>query len=160
MGRTSGKGQVSLDRVLALRDLCTSFATTATEIGKKIIAELNLPDEEKTIVPITRYAISFFILKFNFLNRKVCGFAGGSKYCHQSIFFKFPLDENNLYGGPEGLMKVSNFKRTKELISLIVLSLFFLSFFSFVRFSLLFLFHFLVGQINFFIQIFRHVDMR
>jgi hypothetical protein len=33
------------------------------------------------------------------------GFAGGSKYFVDSIFFKFPSDEHNLYGGVEGLMK-------------------------------------------------------
>jgi hypothetical protein len=30
------------------------------------------------------------------------GVAGGSKYFHGSIFFKFPTDEMNLYGGEEG----------------------------------------------------------
>jgi len=37
--------------------------------------------------------------------RMAGGVAGGAKFFHDDIFFKFPVDVNNLYGGEEGLMK-------------------------------------------------------
>jgi hypothetical protein len=49
----------------------------------------------------------FLILFFSSLltPREMGGYAGGSKYFVDSIFFKFPSDEHHLYGGVEGLMK-------------------------------------------------------
>lgn len=49
-----GRPNINIERVVKLRQLCTAFATEATEIGKKIIAELHLPDDQKSIPPITR----------------------------------------------------------------------------------------------------------
>ena len=48
---------------------------TATIYGKIIISELGMPVPQKTIKPI-----------------KLGGVAGGDKYLHQNILFKFALD--------------------------------------------------------------------
>eukprot|EP01119_Soliformovum_irregulare_P025748 TRINITY_DN9620_c0_g1_i3.p1 TRINITY_DN9620_c0_g1~~TRINITY_DN9620_c0_g1_i3.p1 ORF type:complete len:666 (+),score=209.19 TRINITY_DN9620_c0_g1_i3:3-2000(+) len=80
------------DRLSELRTLIEDFAKTAETIGTKIISELFLPMDRKTIVPRTS---------------SVGGVAGGAKYIEQGIFFKFPVDEKNLYGGDEFSMKTA-----------------------------------------------------
>jgi hypothetical protein len=90
--QTLSDSRQEMERVQQLRALCEEFAEEATRIGKTIISELFLPTEKKTIPSITGL---------------IGGVAGGSKYFHGSIFFKFPTDEMNLYGGEEGLMKAS-----------------------------------------------------
>ena len=56
-----------------------------------------LPVDKRTIRPITD---------------KVGGFAGGEKFLYKSIFFKFPVDSNDIYGGDffaNKTAEVSNF---------------------------------------------------
>jgi len=60
---------------LALRQLCFSFAQAAAEIGAQIIREKYLPDDLRTIKPVTQ---------------AVGGIAGGEKYKYRGIFFKVP----------------------------------------------------------------------
>jgi hypothetical protein len=48
----------------------------------------------------------------------VGGAAGGSKYFYDSIFFKFPVDKMDLYGGEEGTPVQSHFHSNKPKKSL------------------------------------------
>eukprot|EP01114_Cavostelium_apophysatum_P017894 TRINITY_DN5408_c0_g1_i1.p1 TRINITY_DN5408_c0_g1~~TRINITY_DN5408_c0_g1_i1.p1 ORF type:complete len:1291 (+),score=352.75 TRINITY_DN5408_c0_g1_i1:103-3975(+) len=79
-----------LQRTKQLRTLCEEFAMSAVTTAKIIISELFLDAEDKTIPPITSV---------------VGGVAGGRKYFHEGIFFKIPLDDLDIYGGDEGIIK-------------------------------------------------------
>jgi hypothetical protein len=96
-----------LERVTKLRCLCEEFAENAARIGKIIISELFLDDTQKTIPPITRYFVVqadiYVCCKVEtLLSSVIGGAAGGRKYFHDSIFFKLPVDEMNLYDSEEG----------------------------------------------------------
>jgi len=73
-----------------LQTLCRQFSEEATRIGEVIITERNLPYSRKSIKPIDG-----------------CGFAGGEKYHHNSIFFKYAIDTKGLYGDDMFAMKVA-----------------------------------------------------
>jgi hypothetical protein len=59
--------------------------------GKIIISEVFLPYKQKTIKPIS-----------------IGGVAGGEKYIHRGILFKFAMDWEGLYGGDEYSAKVAS----------------------------------------------------
>jgi hypothetical protein len=67
-----------------LHHLALDFAYCAENYGRIIISEIMLPDQEKTIQPVS-----------------IGGVAGGQKYFIQGIYFKFALDLNKIYGGNE-----------------------------------------------------------
>eukprot|EP01104_Vermistella_antarctica_P017669 TRINITY_DN6304_c0_g1_i1.p1 TRINITY_DN6304_c0_g1~~TRINITY_DN6304_c0_g1_i1.p1 ORF type:complete len:349 (+),score=96.83 TRINITY_DN6304_c0_g1_i1:233-1279(+) len=81
-------------RIRELRQLSERFTAVAKQIGERIIKERFLPDEEKTIPPVTQV---------------MGGVAGGEKYVHlpEGMFFKFALDKRGLYGGDEYIMKAA-----------------------------------------------------
>eukprot|EP01087_Luapelamoeba_hula_P020503 TRINITY_DN7006_c0_g1_i1.p1 TRINITY_DN7006_c0_g1~~TRINITY_DN7006_c0_g1_i1.p1 ORF type:complete len:1779 (+),score=242.57 TRINITY_DN7006_c0_g1_i1:617-5338(+) len=68
-----------------LSALAKDFTAQAKMYGKIIIQEIVLPNEQKTIKPDPASA----------------GKAGGEKYEHQGIFFKFAFDWQRLYERPE-----------------------------------------------------------
>src|SRR3990167_9411514 len=80
----------AFDRIVSL---CREFTKVAKDIGKIIISELNLPNTQKTIPPITQ---------------SIGGLAGGEKYIYdkEKIFFKLSVDAKGIYGGTEFCMKV------------------------------------------------------
>ena len=63
-------------------NLFANFMKTATEIGKIIIDERDFPSEKRKY-PSNNYG----------------GRAGGEKYKHAGIFFKFAIDQEGMYGG-------------------------------------------------------------
>jgi len=74
--------------------LCTlakDFVAAAKMYGKIIISEVFLPYKQKTIKPIS-----------------IGGVAGGEKYIHRGILFKFAMDWEGLYGGDEYSAKVAS----------------------------------------------------
>jgi hypothetical protein len=71
-----------------LTDMTAKFTEDAVTYGSIIIKEQNLPINQKTIKPIG-----------------VGGVAGGQKFVHEGIFFKFPTNEANLYGNLENAMR-------------------------------------------------------
>lgn len=87
-----------------LRNLCEEFASVARRIGTIIISELFLDDSERTIPSVSR---------------GLGGIAGGEKYVYlpEGMFFKFAVDDHNLYNGDEGIMKAAG----QELRSLLEL---------------------------------------
>ena len=72
-----------LDRGAALATLSTAFRTTARAIAETIVLESGLPYHEQTIRPPP--------------DQK--GRAGGLKFFHNGIFFKFAVDSFRIYGG-------------------------------------------------------------
>eukprot|EP01090_Pellita_catalonica_P018797 TRINITY_DN6182_c0_g1_i1.p1 TRINITY_DN6182_c0_g1~~TRINITY_DN6182_c0_g1_i1.p1 ORF type:complete len:798 (+),score=103.87 TRINITY_DN6182_c0_g1_i1:52-2394(+) len=77
-------------RSTELRNLINHFVETAKRFGQLIIKERNLPNEHKTVKPISG-----------------CGFAGGEKFKVANIFFKFAIDHNNLFPNDQCAMKVA-----------------------------------------------------
>ena len=74
-----------------LRKLSQDFVETASSIGKTIILERNLPTLEKSIQPLSGK-----------------GIAGGEKFLHNNIFFKYAIDAHNLFGNDHACaMKVA-----------------------------------------------------
>ena len=65
-----------------LSDLASDFNDSAKKYAKIIISEVRLPDEAKTIKPVTG----------------IPGLAGGKKYIIHKILFKFAVDVNGMYG--------------------------------------------------------------
>eukprot|EP00698_Gefionella_okellyi_P003690 TRINITY_DN1344_c0_g1_i3.p1 TRINITY_DN1344_c0_g1~~TRINITY_DN1344_c0_g1_i3.p1 ORF type:complete len:2301 (-),score=577.72 TRINITY_DN1344_c0_g1_i3:230-6262(-) len=82
------------ERAAKIRKLADSFSLAATPIAKTIIEEMGLPLEMKTIPPCD-----------------AGGTAGGIKYNHHGMFFKFALDFKGLYGGTEFSAKAANHER-------------------------------------------------
>lgn len=76
----------------ALHRLSMDFLGVAETYGKVIIAELSLPDNEKSIKPIN-----------------IGGVAGGSKYAVRGLLFKFAVDvpPHYLYGSDEYAQKAA-----------------------------------------------------
>ena len=70
--------------------LATDFVHTAKSLGKIIIAENFLPPENRTIQ-----------------HCNVGGIAGGEKYVHHGILFKFALDKHKIYSGDHFAMKAA-----------------------------------------------------
>jgi hypothetical protein len=81
-----------IKRVVTLSRLCKQFAEESGNIAEIIIRERGSAPGEWTIPPVT----SLF-----------GGIAGGEKYVHRNIFFKFAFDKYGLYDGDENAMKVS-----------------------------------------------------
>eukprot|EP01119_Soliformovum_irregulare_P018159 TRINITY_DN5508_c0_g1_i4.p1 TRINITY_DN5508_c0_g1~~TRINITY_DN5508_c0_g1_i4.p1 ORF type:complete len:1482 (-),score=512.19 TRINITY_DN5508_c0_g1_i4:32-3964(-) len=73
-----------------LANLEHDFVYAALTYGRIIISEHCLPDEQKTLKPVS-----------------VGGVAGGQKYICNGILFKFSIDHHNLYGGDENAMKAA-----------------------------------------------------
>jgi hypothetical protein len=83
-----------MDRGQQADKLCTlakDFVAAAKMYGKIIISEVFLPYKQKTIKPIS-----------------IGGVAGGEKYIHRGILFKFAMDWEGLYGGDEYSAKVAS----------------------------------------------------
>lgn len=76
--------------VNSLIDVANSFTDVATQVGTTII-------EEKFRAAETR------LIKA----QNVGGVAGGEKYIHEGIFFKFAVDDHGLYGDVERAMKTA-----------------------------------------------------
>jgi WD40 repeat protein len=91
----SGKLQDQNSRVLfsRLESLAKDFVFVSTLYGKIIIAERFLPEEQRTIKPVTK---------------ELKGIAGGNKFIVEGILFKFADDHLGLYGGVENAMKASS----------------------------------------------------
>jgi hypothetical protein len=73
------------------RKLATDFVHTAKSLGKIIISEKFIPREKRTI-------------------REHCnvgGIAGGEKYIHHGILFKFAYDRHNIYRTDHNAMKAA-----------------------------------------------------
>ena len=88
---TISKGGSLLDPVQVMTQLSTmtaQFTEDAVKYGSIIIREQMLPVNKKTIKPVN-----------------VGGIAGGAKFVHAGIFFKFPTDEAKLYGNLENAMR-------------------------------------------------------
>jgi hypothetical protein len=83
--------------LIALNKFSQEFMTRATQIGKIIVEEVSLPNDQKTIKP-----------------KSFGGVAGGEKYSEDGIFFKFAIDVHNLFGGDEFASKVAE----QELVGL------------------------------------------
>ena len=67
--------------------VCVDFVATASAYAKILIEELPLPTEMKTLKPL--------VGKW--------GHAGGTKYMANGIYFKFCLDDQQLFGGDDSL---------------------------------------------------------
>jgi len=74
-----------------VEQLSEEFVAVAKRVGKQIIRERNLPLHLKTIRPMCQNM----------------GIAGGEKFKHNGIFFKYAIDTNGLYGGDAFAMKVA-----------------------------------------------------
>jgi hypothetical protein len=77
----------SLDQWAKLADVYHDFSACAKHFGRTIISEMHLPDAAKTIKPIS-----------------IGGVAGGRKYLHANMIFKFAQDAqlsdgSFMYGG-------------------------------------------------------------
>eukprot|EP01117_Protostelium_nocturnum_P010911 TRINITY_DN3939_c0_g1_i1.p1 TRINITY_DN3939_c0_g1~~TRINITY_DN3939_c0_g1_i1.p1 ORF type:complete len:1699 (-),score=618.56 TRINITY_DN3939_c0_g1_i1:206-5302(-) len=84
----------SLERVYRferISQLANDFEHTAITYGKIIISEASLPIHQKTVKPVS-----------------IGGQAGGEKYIHAGILFKFALDWKGIYGGDEYCMKAAS----------------------------------------------------
>ena len=79
-----------LHRGQKLHELSLEFMSVASALGQVIIKERHLPLSKKTIKPLS-----------------CLGIAGGEKYLHESIFFKYAVDKNHLFGSDEFAMKVA-----------------------------------------------------
>eukprot|EP00009_Paramoeba_aestuarina_P014050 CAMPEP_0201541496 /NCGR_PEP_ID=MMETSP0161_2-20130828/71506_1 /ASSEMBLY_ACC=CAM_ASM_000251 /TAXON_ID=180227 /ORGANISM="Neoparamoeba aestuarina, Strain SoJaBio B1-5/56/2" /LENGTH=387 /DNA_ID=CAMNT_0047949039 /DNA_START=937 /DNA_END=2097 /DNA_ORIENTATION=+ len=77
------------ERRKALETVTGDFREEAKRIGKIIIEERNDPPEQKSIKMMSG------------------GAGGGEKYIHNNIFYKFAVDNYDLYGGDENAMKVA-----------------------------------------------------
>jgi hypothetical protein len=73
-----------------LNDLITRFLAVVESEGCKIVDEVDLPDERKTVKPVD-----------------VGGVAGGTKYLSKGVFFKFVKDSSGIYGSDARAMKVA-----------------------------------------------------
>lgn len=76
-----------------MRQLCSRFAETASQVAITIIEELHLPLNRRTILPLSPDASR--------------GVAGGEKYVHNGIFFKLSRDWKGLYGGDGNAQKAA-----------------------------------------------------
>jgi hypothetical protein len=76
--------------VNSLIDVAASFTSMATRHGTTIIEEKFKPADARTIK-----------------SQNVGGVAGGEKYIHDGIFFKFAVDDHGLYGDLERAMKTA-----------------------------------------------------
>jgi hypothetical protein len=88
---TISKSGANLDTVEVMDQLTKmteNFTNDAIAYGSIIIREQHLPVDQKTIKPVG-----------------VGGIAGGQKFIHEGIFFKFPTNEQNLYGNLENAMR-------------------------------------------------------
>jgi len=74
-----------------LGQIYQNFIDTSVLYGKVIISEKYLPDEEKTIKPIT-----------------IGGIAGGQKYCIQGILFKFSIDNHGIFNSDHNCQKLAS----------------------------------------------------
>jgi hypothetical protein len=73
-----------IERQSRLRAFKDEFMRNVIEIGRVIVDEHSLPDEQKTYPPM-----------------QVGGIAGGSKTIARNLFFKFAIDMHGIYGGDE-----------------------------------------------------------
>lgn len=88
---TISKSGDNLDTVEVMDQLTMmteNFTNDAIAYGSIIIREQKLPVAQKTIKPVG-----------------VGGIAGGQKFIHEGIFFKFPTNEQDLYGNLENAMR-------------------------------------------------------
>lgn len=90
-----------------MKNLELDFVHTAETYGKIIIQEMCLPDDRKTLRPVS-----------------VGGVAGGAKYISNGILFKFAVDERNLYGGDQNAIKSASHDLKVLFYSLFALFLF------------------------------------
>ena len=74
-----------------LSSLARNFSYTAELYGKIIIAEKNLPDNQKTIKPLNLH-----------------GIIGGQKFIVHGILFKFAVDSSSFLKDDEYAMKIAN----------------------------------------------------
>lgn len=86
----------ALERGQALAALSQDFVRVARRIGERIVLEASLPYHEKTIRPPP--------------DQK--GRAGGLKFFHSGIFFKFAVDSFKIYGGDKFAMKACGLELT------------------------------------------------
>lgn len=86
-----GDDRSLIDRYHALKDLAHDFNHAARTYATIIIEEAFLPDHQKTIPPI----------------HSLGGRAGGEKYVHAGILFKFATDARGIYSGDEFAMKAA-----------------------------------------------------
>jgi tetratricopeptide (TPR) repeat protein len=77
--------------LLSIGQLVSDFTNAAMRIGRAIISEAFQPAASKTIKPVA-----------------VGGVGGGLKFVAEGIFFKFAVDEYDLYGGNEYAAKAAN----------------------------------------------------
>ena len=78
-----------VERGLRIHQLSQDFATEAKRVGKIIIKERNLAAMEKSIKPMSDI--------FNISDSDL-GNAGGEKFLHNCIFFKYAIDSHGLFG--------------------------------------------------------------
>ena len=83
--------QAKVNRSIKVYIIALEFQQAAKEIGSQIISELKLPLSQRKFPPSKGFG----------------GIAGGEKYLHNGIFFKFVYDINKIYGGDEFAMKVA-----------------------------------------------------
>jgi tetratricopeptide (TPR) repeat protein len=80
-----------LNVLLSIGQLVSDFTNAAMRIGRVIISEAFQPAERKSIKPVA-----------------VGGVGGGLKFVAEGMFFKFAVDEYDLYGGNEYAAKAAN----------------------------------------------------
>ena len=80
-----------IENLQRVNHLIHEFETCAVAFGKTIIDEIFVEPSRKTIKPID-----------------IGGEAGGEKYIHQNIFFKFAIDVHQFYGGHELAAKAAS----------------------------------------------------
>lgn len=76
--------------LIRIKTFLAEFMDTASRIAKKIVTEMTLPVDAKTVKP-----------------RNMGGIAGGEKYLEEGIFFKFAIDAYDVYGGDKFAMKAA-----------------------------------------------------
>jgi hypothetical protein len=84
-----GTVEEELVRAEAIKQIMNQFVNEASKLGRVIIREVYLPHHLKTLPPSTAFG----------------GLAGGDKYFHAGILFKFARDSYGLYHGDNYAMK-------------------------------------------------------
>eukprot|EP00029_Vermamoeba_vermiformis_P008257 TRINITY_DN3807_c0_g1_i2.p1 TRINITY_DN3807_c0_g1~~TRINITY_DN3807_c0_g1_i2.p1 ORF type:complete len:963 (+),score=137.13 TRINITY_DN3807_c0_g1_i2:44-2932(+) len=77
--------------ISSIKEAVDDFRDFACDIVKMIIDEAYLPVDQKTIKPID-----------------IGGVAGGEKYLHGGVFFKFAVDTHNIYGSDAFALKAAS----------------------------------------------------
>jgi hypothetical protein len=93
-----------LQRTKKVRKICEEFALLASQVGK-VIVSYQLVVTYLLFMKISELFVDLSKKKIPPITDRVGGVAGGSKYFYNRIFFKFPVDDFEIYDDEEGIMK-------------------------------------------------------